>query len=113
MGPLFKNEYATADKGQLNYTGLTEDGENQYKQYLTQVRAARKDPVKRQFEKDHLVWYKNKHGIVMADYESEMVRRANLNPKDGVAQDTNEELEYNDKHLFEDSDGDSASSEEE
>lgn len=100
VGPLFKNEYATAELGQLKFTGLTDDGEIQYNQYLTEVRAARKDPVKRKFERDHLEWYKTKHGIVASTYEAEMTRRANLNPIAGVARDTAEEMEFDDSYLF-------------
>lgn len=49
----------------------------------------------------------------MADCESEMVRQANLNPKQGIAQDAPVELECDDKHLFEDSNGDAADSDDE
>lgn len=113
VGPLFKNDYASADNGQLKFTGLTNEGETQYYEYLTQVREARADPDKRKFERDHLTWYKAKHGIVMSTYEEEMVRRANLNPVAGIANDTAEELQYSDKHLFPESDAESSGSESE
>ena len=112
-GDKFKNDYATADQGQLKYTGLTDEGENQFQQYLEQVQNARRSAVKRQFEKDHLVWYKAKHGIVASDYESEMTRRANLNPKAGIAHDTQEELEYDDSHLFDNDSEESDASDDE
>lgn len=113
VGPLFKNDYASADNGQLKFTGLTNEGETQYYEYLTQVREARADPDKKKFERDHLTWYKAKHGIVMSTYEEEMVRRANLNPVAGIANDTAEELQYSDKHLFPESDAESSGSESE
>ena len=113
VGPLFKNDFASADNGQLKFTGLTNDGETQYYEYLTQVREARADPDKRKFERDHLTWYKAKHGIVMSTYEEEMVRRANLSPVAGIANDTAEELQYSDKHLFPESDAESSGSESE
>ena len=113
VGPLFKNDYASADNGQLKFTGLTNDGETQYYEYLTQVREARAHPDKKKFERDHLTWYKAKHGIVMSTYEEEMVRRANLNPVAGIANDTAEELQYSDKHLFPESDAESSGSESE
>jgi hypothetical protein len=113
VGPLFKNDFASADNGQLKFTGLTNEGETQYYEYLTQVREARADPDKRKFERDHLTWYKAKHGIVMSTYEEEMVRRANLNPVAGIANDTAEELQYSDKHLFPESDAESSGSESE
>jgi len=112
VGPLFKNEFASAQNGQLKFTGLTTDGQTQYNQYLAQVREARADPDKRKFERDHLTWYKAKHGIVMSTYEEEMVRRANLNPVAGIATDTAEELQYSDKHLFPASEAESSDSEE-
>ena len=112
-GPLLKNEHAQADIGQLKFAGLTDAGEIQYNQHLETVRNARKDAVKKAFERAHLTWYKDKHGIVMNDYESEMIRRANANPKAGIAQDTPQELEYDDKHLFDDSDGDADGSDDE
>jgi hypothetical protein len=113
VGPLFKNDYASADNGQLKFTGLTNEGETQYYEYLTQVREARADPDKKKFERDHLTWYKAKHGIVMSTYEEEMVRRANLNPVAGIANDTAEELQHSDKHLFPESDAESSGSESE
>jgi len=112
-GPLFKNEYANAEKGQLKFTGLTDEGETKYNEYLEHAKAARKNAVMRQFEKDHLVWYKNKHGIIASDYESEMARRANLNATAGIAQDTQEEMDYDDSHLFDKSDEDSDGSDDE
>lgn len=106
VGPLFKNTYASAEKGQLKFTGLTEDGQNKYDEYLEQVRQARQDPIKRKFERDHLTWYKAKHGIVLNDYEAEMERRNNLTVKVGIARDKPEEENYDGDYLFSDSDGD-------
>ena len=51
VGPLFKNVYASAEKGQLKFTGLTQDGQDQHNDYLTQVRQARKDPTKCKFKR--------------------------------------------------------------
>lgn len=108
-GPLFKNEYAKAEYGQQKFTGLTELGDQQFEQYLADVRAARKDKDKRQFEKDHLAWYKQQNNIECSSYEAEMARRAQANAKEGIAKDTEEEKKFDDSLLFGVSDGDDSS----
>jgi len=54
IGDTFKNPYAMATSGPHPFTGLTEDGEEQCNEHLEAVIEARKDPVKRMFEKNHL-----------------------------------------------------------
>ena len=106
VGPLFKNTYALAKKGQLKFTGLTQDGQTECDECPEQVQQARKDPIKRKFERDHLAWCKAKHGIVLNDCEAEMERRNNLTVKGGIARDKPEEENYDGDYFFSDSDGD-------
>jgi len=100
IGDIFKNPYALATSGQQHFTGLTDEGELQYNEYLAEVIAARKDPVKRKFEKDHLAHYKTENGLQGDTYEDEIARRAMANPTAGIAQDTQEELEWSDRELY-------------
>ena len=100
IGDIFKNPYALATSGQQHFTGLTDDGELQYNEYLADVKAARADPVKRKFEKDHLAHYKAQNNIQCATYEEETARRNMANPTAGIAQDTAEELAWSDRELY-------------
>jgi len=63
VGDIFKNPYALATSGQQHFAGLTDDGELQHNEHLTDVKAARADPAKRKFEKDHLAHLKAEMGI--------------------------------------------------
>jgi len=94
IGDIFNNPYALATSGQQHFTGLTDEGEDQHKEHLADVIAVRADPVKRKFEKDHLAWLKTKMGIQCATYEDEIARRNMANPTAGIAQDTQEELDW-------------------
>ena len=100
IGDIFKNPYALATSGQQHFTGLTDEGELQYNEYLADVIAARADPVKRKFEKDHLAHYKAENNIQGATYEEEIARRNMANPTAGIAQDTAEELAWSDRELY-------------
>jgi len=100
IGDIFKNPYALATSGQQHFTGLTDDGELQYNEYLANVKAARADPIKRKFEKDHLAHLKTEMGIQCATYEDEIARRNMANPTAGIAQDTAEELAWSDRELY-------------
>ena len=109
IGDIFKNPYALATSGQQHFTGLTDEGEVQYNEYLAEVIAARADPVKRKFEKDHLAHYKAKNNIQGATYEEEIARRNMANPTAGIAQDTQEELLWSDRELYSDEEEDDES----
>jgi len=74
IGDIFKNPYALATSGQQHFTGLTDEGEDQHKECLADVIAARADPVKRKFEKDHLAHYKTEMGIQGAVGQDEISR---------------------------------------
>jgi len=108
-GDIFNNPYALATSGQQHFTGLTDDGEDQYKEYMADVIAARADPVKRKFEKDHLAWLKSQMDIQCATYEDEIARRNMANPTAGIAQDTQEELDWSDRELYSDEEEDDES----
>jgi len=95
-----------ATSGQQHFTGLTDDGEEQYKEYLAEVIAAHKDPVKRKFEKDHLAWLKPQMDIQCATYKDEIARRNMANPMAGITQDTQEELDWSDRDLYSDEEED-------
>ena len=100
IGDIFKNPYALATSGQQHFTGLTDEGELQYNEHLADVIAARADPVKRKFEKDHLAHFKVANNIQCATYEEETARRNMANPTAGIAQDTAEELAWSDRELY-------------
>jgi len=108
-GPLFKNECANAEHGQQKFTGLTELGDQQFKQHLADVRAAQKDKEKHKFKKDHLAWCKEQNNIERSSCEAEMARRAQANAKEGIAKDTEEEKKFDDSLLFGVSDVDDSS----
>ena len=109
-GPLFKNEYAKAEYGQQKFTGLTDLGDQQFEAYVQLNRDARADKDKRQFEKDHLAWFKQENGIECSTYEAEMARRSQAAAKADIAKDTEEEKKFDDSLLFGHSDGDDSSS---
>jgi len=102
IGDIFIDPYALATSGQQPHAGLTDDGEVQHKEHLANVKAARADPVKRKFEKDHLAHLKTKMGIQCATCEDEITRRNMANPTAGIAQDTQEELDWSDRELHSD-----------
>jgi len=109
VGDIFNNPYALATSGQQQFTGLTDDGEAQHNEHLAEVKAARADPAKRKFEKDHLAWLKTKMGIQCATCEDEIARRNMENPTAGIAQDTQEELDWSDRELYSDEEEDNES----
>jgi len=79
---------------------LTDDGEEQYNEYLAAMIEPRKDPVKCKFEKDHFAWLKPQMDIQCATYEDEIARRNMTNPTAGIAQDTQEELAWSNLGLY-------------
>jgi len=109
IGDIFNNPYALATSGQQHFAGLTDEGEDQCKEYLADVIAARADPVKRKFEKDHLAHLKTEMGIQCATYEDEIAHRNMANPTAGIAQDTQEELDWSDRELYSDEEEDDES----
>jgi len=109
IGDIFNNPYALVTNGQQHFTGLTDEGELQCKEYLANVIAARADPAKRKFEKDHLAFLKTEMGIQCATYEDEIARRNMANPTAGIAQDTAEELAWSDRDLCSDDESDEES----
>jgi len=98
-----------ATSGQQHFTGLTDEGEDQHKEHLADVIAARADPAKRKFNKDHVAWLKTKMGIQCATYEDEIARRNMANPTAGITQDTQEELDWSDRELHSDDEEDDES----
>jgi len=106
IGDIFNDPYALATSGQQHFTGLTDDGELQHNEHLAEVIAARADPAKRKFEKDHLAWLKPQMDIQCATYEDEIARRNRANPTAGIAQDTQEELDWSDRELHSDEEDD-------
>jgi len=77
---IFKNPYTDGCSGQQNFTGLTKQGNRQYNKYLADVKEARKDPTKRQFEKDFLKWFQGQRDIQCSTYEDDC-KRTKRNPK--------------------------------
>ena len=105
-GDIFKNEYAKAESGQQKWTGLKEEGVEQYEAYLLASRTARVDKTKRAFEEAHLAWYKAKHDLQCDTYDQEVARRARANAAEGIAKDTEDDLKFDDSIFFGESDGD-------
>jgi len=99
VGDIFNNPCALAASGQQHFAGLTDEGELQCKEHLANLIAARVDPVKRKFEKDHLAHLKTEMGIQCATCEDEIARRSMANPTAGIAQDAAEELAWSDWDL--------------
>jgi len=60
---VFKNPYTEACSGHQNFTGLTVPGLAQYNKHLEDVKNARKNPAKRQFERGFWVWFQGKSDI--------------------------------------------------
>ena len=101
-GDIFKNAYTDGCSGQQNFTGLTKLGNSRYQKYLEDVKKARKDPIKRKFEKDFLAWYQTQRDIQCSTYEDDCKRRNKKDPKDGIATDSKEDEEWNDSCLYPD-----------
>jgi len=101
-GDIFKNPYTDGCSGQQNFTGLTKQGNHQHNKYLADVKEARKDPTKRQFEKDFLKWFQGQLDIQCSTYEDDCKRRNKKDPKDGIATDSKEDEEWNDSCLYPD-----------
>ena len=99
-GPIFLNKFAKTTMGQSEYTGLTEEGATQYETYLNAVIEARKDPDKRQFEKDHLEYQKTLMDIECEDWHADEKRKSRGDPKEGIATDNLKDLEFNEADLF-------------
>ena len=70
-GPIFENRFALSSGGQKEFTSLMLDSENQYKAYLLQVKEAHADPVKVQFEKDHLTHCQTKWDIQLGNWDAD------------------------------------------
>lgn len=99
-GPIFENRFALSSGGQKEFTGLTLDGENQYKAYLLQVNEARADPVKVQFEKDHLAHCRGLWNIQLGNWEADERRRNRGTVQAGLAEESKEEAEFDDSGMF-------------
>jgi len=106
-GDIFINEYAKPTSGKQNFTGLTPEGQAQYDVYLEQSEAARADKDKRAIEKAHLNWLRPEMDIECDSYSLDLKRKNRKDGTEGIAQDTAEELAFDDTELFGESDSDS------
>jgi len=98
-GDIFKNPHTDGYSGQQNFTGLTKQGNRQHNKHLADVKEARKDPIKRQFEKNFLKWFQGQRGIQCSTYEDNCKRRNKKDPKDGIAMDSQKDEEWDDSCL--------------
>jgi len=99
-GDIFKNPCTDGCGGQQNFTGLTEQGNRHCNKCLADVKEVRKDPIKRQFEKDFLKWFQGQRDIQCSTcHEDDCKRRNKKDPKDGIATDSKEDEEWNDSCL--------------
>jgi len=102
-GAIFENAFATATNGQAEYTGLTDAGWTRFDNYVQENKEARLDNNKRKFERDHLVWQKTQMDIQCDDWLADKRRRGRAAAREGIAQDTAEELAFDEAALFTDS----------
>jgi len=98
-GDIFKNPHTDGYSGQQNFTGLTKQGNRQHNKHLADVKEARKDPIKRQFEKNFLKWFQGQRGIQCSTYEDNCKRQNKKDPKDGIATDSQKDEEWDDSCL--------------
>lgn len=105
-GAVFENPHNVTGAGQQEYTGLSVEGDNIYNEYLARAKAARACPVKRKFEKDHLVLFKAKMNIECGSYEEDDKRRKRNSPKEGIAQDNDADRGWDDSALYPDESSD-------
>jgi len=77
-------------------------GSAHYSKHLEDVKKARADPEKRQFEKAFLTWFQGPSDIKCSTCEEDVKRRNKNKPKDGIATDSKEDEEWNDSCLHPD-----------
>ena len=99
-GPIFENRFALSSGGQKEFTGLTQEAEGQYKAYLLQVQEACADPVKVQFEKDHLIHCRAQWNIQLGNWEADERRRNRGAVQAGLAGETPAEADFDDSGMF-------------
>jgi len=101
-GDAFKNRFTDGCSGQQNFTGLTVAGLAQHNKCLEDVKKARADPEKRQFEKAILTWFQSQSDIHCSTCEEDVKRRNKNKPQDGIATDSKEDEEWNNSCLHPD-----------
>jgi len=83
----------------LNFRG-SQPGLAQHNKCLADVKEARKDPTKRQFERNFLKWFHGQSDIQCFMCEEDCRRRSKKDPKEGIAMDLKEDEEWNDSCLY-------------
>jgi len=94
FGDIFKNDYTNATSGQQWFTGLTDEGEEQYKECLAAVKTTHQDSAKCKFENNPLDLFKPQMDIQCSNCNDDFKRKNCLHPKECITQDTKEELEW-------------------
>jgi hypothetical protein len=104
-GAEFVNLYAEQSKGKKKYTGLKDEGDLKFNDYLERSESARRNPEKRKLERDLLDLFRQQAGLQCATYELEQVRLTAPPAQEGLAKDTEEEANFDDTEYFDNYDG--------